>query len=400
VIDIETSARNELEALLAESVAAAVAREAGTFAQLAPFGNRIVLFGAGGLGRRVLAGLRGNGIEPLAFSDNNSKLWGTAVDGLAVLSPQDAVRAFGDGAAFVVTVWGALGKDRMRDRIAQLRALGCANVLTFLPLGWKLPDGLLPHYGADLPHRVLAAAGRVRAGFELWADDASRNEYVAQLRWRLLGDFDGLGVPAGHPIYFPRDLCSLRADEVFVDCGAFDGDTARLFAHEAGGRFGKIVAFEPDPVSFEKLRHTLRTLPGAHGDNVVAHPYATAAKSERLRFIASGTAMSALGEGDLEVEATTLDEMLADCKPTYVKMDIEGSEPDALAGAAGIIAEHAPVLAISCYHRQDHLWEIPLQIHALNPKYRFYLRPHDIEMWDLICYAIPHGRSATVGHAG
>jgi hypothetical protein len=83
---------------------------------------------------------------------------------------------------------------------------------------------------------------------------------------------------------------------------------------------------------------------------------------------------------------------LTGAKPTYVKMDIEGSEPEALAGARKIVAEHSPVLAISCYHRQDHLWKIPLQIASLNPNYRFHLRPHDLEMWDLICYAIPPGR--------
>ena len=396
----ETTERTELEELLGEGLDAAVRRESETFERLAPFGTRIVLFGAGGLGRRVLAGLRGYGIEPLAFCDNNQRLWGAAVDGLSVLSPQDAVRSFGDSASFVVTVWGALGKDRMRDRLAQLRVLGCLSALPFLPLAWRYPAGVLPHYGADLPRHVHEAADDVRAAFDLWSDDASRAEYVAQVRWRLLGDFDALTPPADQPIYFPRDLCDLGSDEVFVDCGAFDGDTVRLFAREADAKFKKIFAFEPDPASFEKLVATLRDLPGARADNVAAFRCATGARNERLRFIASGTAMSALGDGDLEVDARTLDDVLGDAKPTYVKMDIEGSEPDALAGARSIVAEHSPVLAISCYHRQDHLWQIPLQIAALNPSYRFHLRPHDLEMWDLICYAIPLGRHGAHDDAG
>jgi len=78
--------------------------------------------------------------------------------------------------------------------------------------------------------------------------------------------------------------------------------------------------------------------------------------------------------------------------PTYLKMDIEGAEVDTLAGASRVIRDHAPVLAICCYHCQDHLWRIPLPIHSLNPDYRFFLRPHDLEMWDLVCYAIPSGR--------
>jgi len=385
------SARAALDELLAEGCSGAIRREEVTYERLAaPFGSRMVLFGAGGLGRRVLAGIRNYGVEPLAFCDTNAHLWGTTVDGLIVLAPDDAVRRFGESAAFIVTVWGALGKDRMRDRIAHLEALGCARALSFLPLVWRYPAGVLPHYGAALPHHVHRDGERVREALALWADDESRMEYLRQIRWRLLGDFDVLSKPVHHAIYFPSDLYRLRRDEVFVDCGAYDGDTVRLFAREARSEFGSIFAFEPDPVNFEKLSTTLGELPGARPDTVTALRAAVGARNERLRFAASGNAMSAIGEnGALEVDVTTLDEALAGSQPSFIKMDIEGSEPDALDGARHVIREHSPVLAISCYHRQDHLWRIPLQIARLNPNYRFYLRPHDLEMWDLICYAIP-----------
>jgi hypothetical protein len=65
---------------------------------------------------------------------------------------------------------------------------------------------------------------------------------------------------------------------------------------------------------------------------------------------------------------------------------------DTLLGAAQIIREQAPVLTISAYHRQNDLWNIPLLIKSLNPEYRFFLRPHDFEVWDTVCYAIPTKR--------
>jgi hypothetical protein len=76
-------------------------------------------------------------------------------------------------------------------------------------------------------------------------------------------------------------------------------------------------------------------------------------------------------------------------------MDIEGSEPAALRGAARTIAGHAPVLSICVYHSQDHLWSIPLQIKAMHADYRMYLRPFVPESWDLVCYAIPANRWLT-----
>jgi ABC-type glutathione transport system ATPase component len=57
-----------------------------------------------------------------------------------------------------------------------------------------------------------------------------------------------------------------------------------------------------------------------------------------------------------------------------------------------IIARHQPVLAICSYHRQDHVWRIPRLIHSLHAGYHLFLRPHVMDVWDLVCYAIPEGR--------
>ena len=381
---------HELEVLLAEGVEGARIRERNTFDEIARGSSGdIVLCGAGGLGRRTLAGLRKHGVTPLAFADNNAARWGGTVDGLPVLPPQEAVRLCGSSAIFVITVWGAFGKDRMRDRICQFRGLGAERVASFVPLYWKYPEGLAPHYGFDLPHKLYQQAGEVRAAFELLDDEVSRREYLSQIRWRLLGDFEGLAEPAGHSIYFPSDLCPLLEDDVFVDCGAFDGDTVDLFLRECGGHFSAVVAFEPDFRNFARLREKM----GNTAAISLRHA-ATGAVDGKARLVAEGGPASAIGDGDEEVDCVTLDEALAGCLPTYLKMDIEGAELDTLSGATRIIRDESPVLAICCYHRQDHLWKIPLFIHSQNAGYRFHLRPHDREMWDLVCYAIPPHRAA------
>lgn len=388
--------KRELEALLAEGVYGAKQREVESFDRLSgSFGSSVVLFGGGGLGRRILAGLRKHGIEPLAFADNRRAAWGSQLEGVPVMSPESAATQFRDSAVFVVAIWGAEAKDRMRDRIDQLEGLGCRRVTSFGPLCWKYPDGILPHYGADLPHKVHEEAEQARAVVDLWADYASRREYVNQIRWRLLLDFDCLAAPVGHTIYFPKDLCALLPQEVFLDCGAFDGDTAKLFIHESGGRFRKIIAFEPDPANFAHLEKNIKQMGGAERQAISVFHAATGSRHARVRLLAGVGKSSSVGEGDVEVDCVALDDVLSDPAPTYIKMDIEGAELDTLEGASRTIQEHKPVLAICCYHRQNHLWKIPLLIRALSSDYRFFLRPHDLEMWDLVCYAIPKERLAT-----
>lgn len=124
-----------VEDLLAEGTAGAIKRERSEFDRVAGSScGEIVLFGAGGLGRRTLSALRKIGFEPLAFSDSNSLLWNTSIDGTTVLSPEAAAGMYRAQATFVITIWGALGTYRMVERQERLRRIGCQGVVPFTPL--------------------------------------------------------------------------------------------------------------------------------------------------------------------------------------------------------------------------------------------------------------------------
>lgn len=381
--------------LLREGKSAVVERERSTFDNLAGPGNKpLVLFGAGNLGRKTLAGLRKIGIQPIAFTDSNPRLWNTKVEDLVVLPPEKAASLYGTNAVFVITIWTGEGYDRMGQRVAKLRNLGCKHVSSFLPLFWKFPDTFLPHYAADLPHKIYEQAEQVLSACELWSDDASRREYLAQLRWRLLADFDNLPNPVNHATYFPPDLFQLAANEQFVDCGAYDGDTIKVFLQQPGASSAQIHAFEADPENFARLKRTVSAFPQA--ESIKIKNAAVGAFNGSVSFCSSGNESSFVSQqgAGIRVDSVTLDDALGDVEPTYIKMDIEGAELDALAGARRLIQRSSPVLSVCSYHQQDHVWKIPLLIHAMNPHYRFFLRPHLLEVWDLVCYAIPEGRSS------
>jgi FkbM family methyltransferase len=397
--ELVTNGQRELEELLSEPVEDARRRAGETFDRLA--GERsIVLMGAGGLGRRTLAGLRQHGIEPLAFADNAIGRQGTTVDGLSVLSPETAAQALGPRAAFVVTIWGAGSRHRFAHSREQLRALGCDVICSFPALFWKFPDTLLPFYLQDLPSRLLDQRTDVRRAFDLWEDDASRAEYVAQVRFRLNADFDGLSHPVSHPQYFPDDLFAWSEDEWMVDGGAYDGDTVRMVSTMHGDGFRHVLAIEPDPANFTRLQATVAALPAAARAKVDCRQVALASDRRTVHLTATGTAASvtsiAPSSATIAVSAETLDSLVAGARPTLIKLDIEGFEIDALEGARQTIQRYAPLLAVCVYHRQEHLWRIPLLLRELRDDYAFFLRPHNEEGWDLVCYAIP--RQRLTGH--
>jgi hypothetical protein len=141
-------------------------------------------------------------------------------------------------------------------------------------------------------------------------------------------------------------------------------------------------------------------LPASLRSKIDCRAVALASDPGVLHLDATGTASSATtaeaGEGTIAVRAAPLDDLLAGAVPTFIKLDVEGAEPDALLGARGTIGAHGPVIAVCVYHRQDHLWRIPLMLREWRDDYAFFLRPHNEEGWDLVCYAVPRTRLAAV----
>jgi FkbM family methyltransferase len=389
------AAHAELDALLSRDLASVRVDERQAFDRLAD-GRPIVLLGAGGLGRRALSGLRQRGVTPVAFADNAESRQGGTIDGVPVLSPAESAGRYGRSAVFVVTIWGANSPHRFAHSRDQLRALGCDRVAPFPPLFWKYAEELLPFYLQDLPSHVFEERDAVARALDVWSDAASRDEYVAQVRFRANADFDGLSHPVRGPQYFPDDVFAWRDDEWMVDGGAYDGDTVKTVAALHGDRFAHVLAIEPDPRNFAKLQAAVAGLPESVRAKVVSVQMAIGAGRATLHLDATGTAASATsaaaGAGTIAVEADTIDSLTAGARPTLIKLDIEGFEIDALLGARRTIDAHAPVVAVCVYHTQNHLWRIPLLLKSWRDDYAFFLRPHNEEGWDLVCYAVPRAR--------
>lgn len=195
---------------------------------------------------------------------------------------------------------------------------------------------------------------------------------------------EAVRTPADQALH-PGGPCAVGEGAVVVDAGAFDGDTARVFAAASGNRHAAIHAFEPDPHNHAKLSTALAGIPRAR-----AHRLGLWSQGGRLRFDASGGHGSRIdADGGGEVDVVALDEW-PDLRPTLIKMDIEGAELPALRGAARSIAEGRPALAIAVYHRIEDLAEIPAFLHGLRPDAPMTLAHHSGYLFDTMLYA-PRG---------
>jgi FkbM family methyltransferase len=384
----------QFDAIFSESIEQARQRERAAFDDSAGgHAKSLVLYGAGNLGRMALRGLRKNGLDAMAFADANPTLREQKIESVPVLSPEDAVRQHGGSAAFVVCVWHPDQRSGLQNIVDQLAAMGAARVLPFAYLFWRHADSFLPHYFWELPSKYLAQQAAIREAYETFDEESSRVQFIADLELRIRGLFCERPLPCTDKQYFPRELFRLSPNECFVDCGAYDGDTIKEFAVESGSRFRRIIAFEADPGNFLRLSDYVATQPDLR-ERVTIHQAAVARTAGKLRFAATACANASVSSaGSTVVNCVALDEIIGDAGPTMIKMDIEGSELDALGGAARIIASHKPVLAICLYHRPEHLWEIPVWLKLAEPEARIFVRSHALDGFDSVCYAVPPDRA-------
>jgi FkbM family methyltransferase len=383
--------REQLESLLAETPTVARARQQAAFDEVAAGRRKIVIFGAGRLGRTVREKLSGKDLEPVAFADNNPRVWGEIADGLPVLSPENAAEKHSRDAVFVVAVWHPSRSPLMSALLDQLRELGCLAV-PFPVLFWRHSDTFLPYFFWDLPSNVLERSHDIASALESLHDDVSRHTFAAQLQLRLHADFVAPGSPCAGEQYFPG-LFSLSANECFVDCGAYTGDTIQSFISHTDNGFRKVVAFEADLAVIPGLQ----TFIGDVGVRAVLHKAAVGAHDGAVHFAGDGIGGGRVASAsEAVVSCVRLDDALRQERASFIKMDIEGSELDALEGARHIIRRDRPVLAVCGYHRPDHLWQVLASLRNLAPDSALFVRSHCVDGLDSVCYAVPPERQLRV----
>ena len=188
------------------------------------------------------------------------------------------------------------------------------------------------------------------------------------------------------------DYFEARDNEVFVDCGCFDGATCYNFAGWCGHKgFDHIFSFEADPKNYEKSRETLAPL-----GKCDLYPFGLAEANKKVYFAADAFETSSIisreeaekrnFEGVEEIETRALDDVLEGKRITYIKMDIEGAEYEALQGARKLIMENRPRMAISVYHKFEDFVTLADLVLGMHPDYRIAYRHYGFDDLETVMY--------------
>jgi len=165
----------------------------------------------------------------------------------------------------------------------------------------------------------------------------------------------------------------VRPGDVVLDCGANVGVYTR-HALEAGARL--VVAIELAPENLTCLRRNFA--PEIDAGRVIVYPKGVWDRDDELQLntsqLSGGDSVALQVPGSRQgprVPLTTIDKLVEELRlerVDLIKMDIEGSERRALAGARQTVARFHPRLAISMEHEPDDAEAIPALVRKLWPE--------------------------------
>ena len=343
-------------------------------------GKRVVLYGMGDGAEKIKAVLDERGIPVTDIIASDDFVRGQSFLGFRVKKLSEIEEEYDD---FIILVcFGSRIPPVMEHiyRIAERRELYAPNV----PV---IGEGVF-----DLEY-AKSHKSELQKVYKMLADEQSKKVFENVIRYKLSGDLKFLR-DCETPAEEKFDLLNIGVEETVVDLGAYDGDTLAEFLNGTSMQFRKLYAMEPDEKNYRKLKRRLYMIGSAllEAYNVGAWDEDTTI-TFNMRAGRGSAASSASGGHRAarykDIKMMKTDTMLRGEPCTYIKIDVEGAEENALRGAKETIANCRPKLNVAIYHRNEDMWKLPLLIRELNPGYKLYLRHHPyIPDWDTNLYCV------------
>lgn len=342
-------------------------------------GNKpIILFGAGA-GGYLADVIRRNNSIPVLFCDNNSKKWGTVVRGVSVISFDELKSNYRDSQ---ILITAPKYYDEILNQLTEHNLDGNLSKIAF--------DILYNKEYENYHELVSNNYDKFALVYNMFFDEYSKQTFYAKINYCISADSRQLLAQRSKAEqYFENDIITFTENEIFIDGGAYTGDTIEAFLHQTSEKYTQIYSFEPDQMKYSQLQKKF-----GGNETIQLLQFGMWNKKDTLHFevdeiIGGG---SRINNGnritDIQISTISIDEVLKGQPATFIKMDIEGAELEALQGAQHTIKTYRPKLAICVYHKPLDIVEIPLYIKKLVPEYKLYLRHYSGDHLETVLYAV------------
>lgn len=332
----------------------------------------VSIFGSGSYAKRIAKILKKNNIHINFFFDNNPAKANSELEGIPVVYPNDNIDLLRRFPIIIASTWHEEISTQLIDIDSYLHTINASEFDYEMNIHFLDTE--------DEKH-LLWLYYRIQ-------DEDSKKLFINLLRYRSSGEFKYL--PKSSFSQYLHPFLSLTNNEIIIDGGAWQGDTAEFFLNKF--QASKVISLEPDPQNYT----VLQGLKNIYKERLIHFPYGLWDKRTTLYFNSTDVlgdehsiGCSISDQGDIKIEVEALDALVSqlDIIPSYIKMDIEGAEYEAILGASQTIKQHKPKLAICLYHKPKDLWQLPKLIHQIRDDYSFSLGHHFHGWTETVLYA-------------
>lgn len=221
-------------------------------------------------------------------------------------------------------------------------------------------------------------------------DETSRISLDAYITAKASNDIRELIKIYVEPQYFFESApWKIRSDDILMEAGTYDASDIAVFFNKVGIGKAHVISCEPDRNNYDKALEKINRLGlGSYVDLVNVGCYS---RRDMLYFQSNIDPVSRLNEcGDVRIAVDKIDNLVSGRSINILKMDIEGSELEALKGAEQTIARCRPILMISSYHKRSDIMDIFDFVDKTVSDYSFYFRCHKPIAIDAVMYCVPN----------
>ena len=328
-------------------------------------GRPIVLYGTGNGADKILDVLSGIGLSTSGIFASDGFVRSRSFRGFPVENYASLKARFPD---MIVLVAFGSGRKEVLDNIDRISS-ECEVYA---------PD--VPVYGKNLFDRAfyLSHEDELSKVGSMLEDQLSKDTFRALLSYKLSGDYRLL-----RPVECPSEeiskILSPKAG-TFVDLGAYTGDTVSFYT-SLFPDLTRVLAVEPDPRNFRKLAENTKDMPDVRLFQALVSDHDGTGLVPKNR--GRGVHEMNPEENGMEIPSVSLSSLLSGETSSLIKFDVEGNELLAINGGAEVLLRDKPDLIVSCYHRSEDLFTLPLRILEIVPDYHVFLRHHPhLLCWD------------------
>ncbi|MDP9699857.1 FkbM family methyltransferase [Paenibacillus intestini] len=336
-------------------------------------GKMVYIWPAGKIGNRIYEEMENNGYKNIKLIDKNNSINNT-------ISPENMNFSENDVLIIASLRYG-------KEIYNRATLMNCKHIIMYYHVKEIMKPVIFPEDFYDqcfesLSVHLLDNVEDYKAMYFCLEDERSRLNFLNNMFFRLTFDIRYTFQYDTKLQYF-GDVVSINPDAVLVDAGGYNGDTLKQFL-TLHSLFKSYYLFEPDIALLEEAK-LISSNPKIKYINKGLFSKPKSMRFNKTKVMDGGGKITE--DGDDIIEVTSVDEFITE-EVTFIKMDIEGTELEALKGSKDTIIKYSPSLAICIYHKPSDYLDIFKYIREINPNYKFFIRHHEDFYAETVLYAI------------